>query len=147
MSDLALPAPRAIASRPADRLTSTATLVTRCLRLGLRNTDGLITALALPVMLMLVFVYLFGGALHTGTTYVNYVVPGVLLVCLGFGTGTTAVTFGTVSSKFTVSSDTSITAIVPARATSGVITPPFDRMIARSPRKPMSPRLDFRLDT
>src|SRR5690348_17441317 len=31
-------------------------------------TDGLITALALPVMLMLVFVYLFGGALNTGTT-------------------------------------------------------------------------------
>jgi hypothetical protein len=41
---------------------------------------------------MLVFVYLFGGALHTGTTYVNYVVPGVLLVCLGFSAGTTAVT-------------------------------------------------------
>ena len=67
-------------------------MVTRCLRLGLRNVDGLITALALPVMLMLIFVYLFGGALHTGTSYVNYVVPGVLLVCLGFGTGTTAVT-------------------------------------------------------
>jgi ABC-2 type transport system permease protein len=92
MSDLALPAPRATASRPAAGLTATATMVTRCLRLGLRNVDGLITALALPVMLMLIFVYLFGGALHTGTSYVNYVVPGVLLVCLGFGTGTTAVT-------------------------------------------------------
>jgi len=92
MSDLALPALRATPSRPATGLTSTATMVTRCLRLGLRNVDGLITALALPVMLMLIFVYLFGGALHTGTTYVNYVVPGVLLVCLGFGTGTTAVT-------------------------------------------------------
>jgi ABC-2 type transport system permease protein len=92
MSDLALPAPRAIAGRPAPWLASTGTMITRCLRLGLRNTDGLITALVLPVMLMLVFVYLFGGALHTGTTYVNYVVPGVLLVCIGFGTGTTAVT-------------------------------------------------------
>ena len=92
MSDLALPAPRATASRPAAGLTAVATMVTRCLRLGLRNVDGLITALALPVMLMLIFVYLFGGALHTGTSYVNYVVPGVLLVCLGFGTGTTAVT-------------------------------------------------------
>ena len=30
-------------------------------------------------------------------------------------------------------------------ATSGVITPPFERMIERLPRKPMSPRLDFRL--
>ena len=32
-------------------------------------------------------------------------------------------------------------------ATSGVITPPFERMIERSPRKPMPPRLDFRLFT
>ena len=61
-------------------------LIARCLRLSLRNVDGLITALVLPIMLMLMFVYLFGGALKTGTSYVNYVVPGVLLVCAGFGT-------------------------------------------------------------
>ena len=35
-------------------------------------------AVALPVMLMVIFVYLFGGALNTGTPYVNYVVPGVI---------------------------------------------------------------------
>jgi ABC-2 type transport system permease protein len=67
------------------------TMVTRALRLTLRNVDGLITALALPVMLMLMFVYFFGGAIHTGTEYVDYVMPGVLLVCVGFGAGTTAV--------------------------------------------------------
>jgi ABC-2 type transport system permease protein len=66
--------------------------VTRALRLSLRNVDGLMTALILPVMLMLMFVYLFGGAIHTGTHYVDYVVPGVLLVCVGFGAATTAVT-------------------------------------------------------
>jgi ABC-2 type transport system permease protein len=66
-------------------------LVVRCLRLSLRNVDGLMTALALPVMLMVMFVYLFGGAIHTGTKYIDYVVPGVLLVCVGFGAGTTAV--------------------------------------------------------
>ena len=68
------------------------TMVVRSLRLSLRNVDSLITALALPVMLMLMFVYLFGGAIHTGTRYVDYVVPGVLLVCVGFGAATTAVT-------------------------------------------------------
>src|SRR6202042_2725589 len=47
-------------------------------------------AVALPILLMLMFVYLFGGAIHTGTRYVDYVVPGVLLVCIGFGAGTTA---------------------------------------------------------
>lgn len=67
------------------------TLIMRCLRLSLRNVDGLITALALPVMLMVMFVYFFGGAIHTGTRYIDYVVPGVLLVCVGFGAGTTAV--------------------------------------------------------
>jgi ABC-2 type transport system permease protein len=70
--------------------------VTRALRLSLRNIDGLTTALLLPVMMMLMFVYLFGGAitgaLAHGTTYVDYVLPGVLLVCVGFGAGTTAVT-------------------------------------------------------
>ena len=67
------------------------TLIVRALRLTLRDTDSLITALALPVLLMLMFVYLFGGAIHTPISYVDYVVPGVLLVCVGFGAGTTAV--------------------------------------------------------
>jgi ABC-2 type transport system permease protein len=40
---------------------------------------------------MLVFVYLFGGAIRTGTAYVTYVVPGVILLCATFGSATTAV--------------------------------------------------------
>src|SRR5260370_38230008 len=63
----------------------------RCLRLSSRQLDALLTSLMLPVMLMLLFVYLFGGAAHTGTRYVAYVVPGVLMVCAGFGAATTAV--------------------------------------------------------
>src|ERR1700742_3433592 len=81
------PAPRSAARTwPEAR-----TMVLRSLRLSLRNVDGLITAFTLPVMMMLMFVYLFGGAIHTGTRYVDYVVPGVLLVCVGFGAATTAV--------------------------------------------------------
>jgi len=72
-------------------LSEASTLIARALRLTLRNPEALITALALPVILMLMFVYLFGGAIHTGTHYVDYVVPGVLLVCVGFGAATTAV--------------------------------------------------------
>jgi ABC-2 type transport system permease protein len=80
-------------SAPRGRRLSidASTLVVRALRLTLRDTDSLITALALPVLLMLMFVYLFGGAIHTPIRYVDYVVPGVLLVCVGFGAGTTAV--------------------------------------------------------
>jgi ABC-2 type transport system permease protein len=72
-------------------ISEASTLVTRALRLTLRNPEALMTALVLPVILMLMFVYLFGGAIHTGTHYVDYVVPGVLLVCVGFGAATTAV--------------------------------------------------------
>src|SRR6187549_418109 len=67
------------------------TLSGRCLRLSRRNVEVVITSLALPVLLMLLFVYLFGGAIQTGTRYVTYVVPGVLLLCAGFGASMTAV--------------------------------------------------------
>jgi ABC-2 type transport system permease protein len=66
-------------------------MVGRSVRLSVRNVDALITALALPVILMLLFVYLFGGAIDTGTQYVTYVVPGVILLCAGFGSSLTAV--------------------------------------------------------
>src|SRR3954462_8837452 len=69
------------------------TLAARCIRLSARNIDALVTSLMLPVLLMLIFVYLFGGAIETGVgEYVNYVVPGVILLCAGFGSATTAVT-------------------------------------------------------
>lgn len=79
------------ASRWRGLSSEAGTLIVRALRLTLRDTEALITALALPVLLMLMFVYLFGGAIHTPVRYVDYVVPGVLLVCVGFGAGTTAV--------------------------------------------------------
>ncbi len=69
------------------------TLAGRCLRLSRRNPDALLTSLLLPVILMLIFVELFGGALSAGgrTSYATYVVPGVLVLCAGFGASITAV--------------------------------------------------------
>ena len=67
------------------------TMIGRTLRLSRRNLDALLTSLMLPVVLMVLFVYLFGGAIRTGTTYVTYVVPGVLLLCAGYGASMTAV--------------------------------------------------------
>jgi len=75
------------------RPTMTLPIMTgRSLRLSLRSPDALLTALLLPVMLMVVFVYLFGGAVAIGTSYKNYVLPGVLLLCAVTGASTTAVT-------------------------------------------------------
>src|SRR6266567_3050787 len=64
----------------------------RSLWLSARSPEALLTALLLPVMLMVVFVYLFGGAVSIGTAYVDYVAPGVLLLCAVTGAATTAVT-------------------------------------------------------
>jgi ABC-2 type transport system permease protein len=72
-------------------MSDSLTMVGRSLRLTIRTPDALLTSLLLPVMLMLLFVYLFGGAIQTGTEYVTYVVPGVLLLCAGFGASLTAV--------------------------------------------------------
>ncbi len=66
-------------------------LSARCLRLSRRQIDALMTAVLLPVLLMVIFVELFGGAIHTGGKYVTYVVPGVLILCAGFGSALTAV--------------------------------------------------------
>jgi ABC-2 type transport system permease protein len=80
-----------LALRPASFTGDMRAMVGRSVRLSVRNVDALITALALPVILMLLFVYLFGGAIDTGTEYVTYVVPGVILLCAGFGSSLTAV--------------------------------------------------------
>lgn len=71
-------------------LTPTSVLIGRSVRLSRRNLDMLILAIALPVVLMLLFVLVFGGAIATGTAYVTYVVPGILLLCTGYGAATTA---------------------------------------------------------
>ncbi len=92
MSDLAVRNPVLAASpnRPS-RIGDALTMAGRNIRLSRRNLEALLTSLMLPVMLMLMFVYLFGGAIETGTRYVTYVVPGVILLCTGFGSATTAV--------------------------------------------------------
>ena len=66
-------------------------LIGRSLRISARNTEALLLAVMLPIMLMLIFVYIFGGAINSGTEYVNYVVPGIVILCAGFGSSTTAV--------------------------------------------------------
>jgi ABC-2 type transport system permease protein len=91
MSDIAAPGMFAKTRQPVSLLAEWRIMTVRCLRLSARTIDAMITALALPIMLMLMFVYLFGGAIQTGGEYVTYVVPGVLLLCAGFGSATTAV--------------------------------------------------------
>ncbi|MCC8251025.1 hypothetical protein LNK82_42925, partial [Saccharothrix sp. NEAU-S10] len=63
------------------------TMIGRSIRLGRRNVDTLIMSAVLPLLMMTLFVYVFGGAINTGTGYINYVVPGIILLCTGYGAG------------------------------------------------------------
>ena len=66
-------------------------LVGRTLRRSTREVDALLMSVLLPVMLMLTFVYVFGGAMTAVPRYVDYVVPGIVLLCTGFVSSGTAV--------------------------------------------------------
>jgi ABC-2 type transport system permease protein len=63
----------------------------RSMRHILRSMDTIITVTITPIALMLLFVYVFGGAIQTGTgNYVNYLLPGILLIAIASGISYTA---------------------------------------------------------
>jgi ABC-2 type transport system permease protein len=72
-------------------LSDSSILLGRSLRHITRSADTIITTSITPIAIMLLFVYVFGGAIDTGDeTYVNYVLPGVLLITIASGIAYTA---------------------------------------------------------
>jgi len=73
-------------------LRDTGVLTGRSLRHILRSPDTIITTAVTPVAMMLLFVYVFGGAITTGSggSYVNYLLPGILLITIASGVAYTA---------------------------------------------------------
>ncbi|TYP89161.1 ABC transporter permease [Blastococcus xanthinilyticus] len=71
-------------------LAESLVLVGRSVRLSRRDVETLVMAIALPLLMMALFVYVFGGAIETGGAYLTYVVPGIVLLCVGFGAAATA---------------------------------------------------------
>jgi ABC-2 type transport system permease protein len=66
-------------------------LLGRSLRHITRSPDTIITTAIMPISFMLLFVYVFGGAIETGTdSYVNYLLPGILLITIASGISYTA---------------------------------------------------------
>ncbi|WHY61832.1 ABC transporter permease [Cytobacillus firmus] len=64
----------------------TGVLLGRLMRNILRSPDTIITVAITPIMMMLLFVYVFGGSIETGTdNYVNYLLPGILLMAIASG--------------------------------------------------------------
>src|SRR3954467_8936320 len=72
-------------------LGDTAVLTGRTLRHVTRSMDTIITTVITPVAMMLMFVYVFGGAIDTGpVSYVNYMLPGILPITIASGISYTA---------------------------------------------------------
>lgn len=63
----------------------------RSMRHHFRSVDTIITASIMPIALMLLFVYVLGGAIKFGSdNYVNYLLPGVLLMAIANSMGYTS---------------------------------------------------------
>ena len=71
----------------------TVTLLKRSLRHITRSADTIITTTLMPIAFLLLFVYVFGGAIDTGAgtgSYVDYLLPGILLMTVATGISYTA---------------------------------------------------------
>ncbi|GDY28740.1 hypothetical protein GTS_03730 [Gandjariella thermophila] len=80
-------------------LTDSATMLRRTLRHMLRYPSMTLLLVGMPVVFLLLFVYVFGGTLGNGlggpaggrAAYVNYVVPGIILMTVATATQGTAI--------------------------------------------------------
>src|SRR6185503_7917275 len=69
----------------------TVVLLGRSMRHITRSLDTILSVTIMPIALMLLFVYVFGGAIDTGSgRYVDYLLPGILLITIVMGISYTA---------------------------------------------------------
>ena len=67
-------------------LVDTGALTGRSLRHITRSPDTIITTAIIPIAFMLMFVYVFGGAIHAGSpSYVSYLLPGIMVITIAYG--------------------------------------------------------------
>ncbi|HPT94392.1 MAG TPA: ABC transporter permease [Microbacteriaceae bacterium] len=75
----------------AHFFADTTVLTGRSMKHILRSPDTIITTVVTPIALMLLFVYVLGGAINTGSqNYVDYMLPGILLITIASGIAYTA---------------------------------------------------------
>jgi ABC-2 type transport system permease protein len=67
------------------------TMLRRNLRHILRNPVTIFNAALMPVVIMLLFVYVLGGAFNVGEHYIEYATPGLILLAITYGLSGTAV--------------------------------------------------------
>ena len=72
-------------------ISDTSVMLGRSMRHITRSPDTIITTTIMPIAFMLLFVYVFGGAIQAGaSSYVNYLLPGILLITIASGISYTA---------------------------------------------------------
>jgi ABC-2 type transport system permease protein len=72
-------------------LGNTGVMLGRSMRHVTRSMDTIITVTIMPIAFLLLFRYVFGGAIQAGTdNYVNYLMPGILLIAIASGISYTA---------------------------------------------------------
>src|SRR5437763_459765 len=75
-------------------LRDSATMLRRDVRHSLRRLSMTLSGLLVPIIMLVLFVYVFGGAIGAGLgdgTYINYITPGIILMTVGSGCATTAI--------------------------------------------------------
>jgi ABC-2 type transport system permease protein len=77
-----------------QHFADTLALANRIIKHNTRSLDTLITVIAMPVMMLLGMVYIFGGAIQiqgvSEEEYINYVLPGILLMTIATGSAYTS---------------------------------------------------------
>src|SRR3954447_7994963 len=79
---------QSVQSTQARFLRDTVVLTRRSLRHIVRSPDTIVTTAITPIAMLLLFVYVFGGAIDTGVSvekYVDYLLPGILLITIASG--------------------------------------------------------------
>jgi ABC-2 type transport system permease protein len=78
-------------------LRDSATMLRRDIRHSLRSLSMTLSGLLVPIIILVLFVYVFGGAMGAGLggvthsgAYIDYIVPGIIILTVGSGGATTA---------------------------------------------------------
>ncbi|MEV0646643.1 ABC transporter permease [Phytomonospora sp. NPDC050363] len=91
-----------------------------------RNPTSVFNAILMPIVMMLMFVYMLGDAFAVGVDYVDYATPGILLMAVCYGLGSTATAVNSDMTKGIINRfkvmDVSRGAVLNAHVISSVLT-------------------------
>jgi ABC-2 type transport system permease protein len=70
--------------------TDSAIMLRRNFKHTLRNPTAVFNAVLFPIVMMLMFVYVFGSAFNVGERYIDYATPGLIVMAISYGLSATA---------------------------------------------------------